>query len=119
MSLSKTIKHNQGLFTSALIALLIPLTIFGCHLTQDQKKQILSTTAIAAEAAAKGSPIPWSQIGLAFGTLFGSGVMIDNRRKDVLIKTLKKENATNHATINTILPTNDRHPPRVPPINTN
>lgn len=95
MSLTKAIQHNQSLFIAAAISILSFGGMFACHLTQTQKKQIISTAAITAEAAATKAPLPWSQIGLAIGTLLGGGSVVDNRRKDTLIKRLRKENA-NH-----------------------
>lgn len=93
MSLAKAIDHNQTLVIAAFISLLCLAALLGCHLSQLQKKAIISTAVPVAEALVEGSPIPWSQIGLLLGTLLGGGAVIDNRRKDVLIQRLKKENA--------------------------
>lgn len=111
MSLPKTIVHNQGLFASLLIALIILAAQLGCHLTTAQKKEIIATSSMAAEAIAEGSPLPWSQIGAALGILFGSGTMIDNRRKDTLINRLKTENADKDKLISRITtPANNNSP---------
>jgi hypothetical protein len=95
MSLRKAIQHNQSLFISALISILCFGGILACHLTQKQTDAIIDTTTTVAEIAASATPTPWREILLAAVVLLGSGSVIDNRRKDVLIKRLKKENA-NH-----------------------
>jgi len=116
MSLTKAIQHNQSLFISAIISLLCFGTMLGCHLTQAQKKAIITTTVIAAEAAAGGSPLPWTEIGLAIGTILGSGAVVDNRRKDVLIKRLKTENANIADTLERIASPNNNHTSRPTPL---
>jgi len=116
MSLSKPIQHNQSLFIAAIITIIGFGGMFACHLTETQKKEIITTTAIAAEAAAGGSPLPWSEIGLAIGTILGSGSVIDNRRKDVLIKRLKQENANISHTLESVLSPPNNNPSRVPPL---
>lgn len=119
MSPTKAIAHNQGLFSSTLIALAILAIALGCHLTNAQKKDIIATAAISAEAVVEGSPLPWSQIGIALGALFGSGTMIDNRRKDTLINRLKTENA-NHLKLLTDLVTRPApNPTEIPSIRPN
>jgi hypothetical protein len=116
MPLTKAIQHNQSLFIAALISILCFATLISCHLTQAQKKEIISQAVPIAEAVASGTPIPWEGIGLAISTILGSGAIVDNRRKDVLIKRLKTENA-NLTTINaTILSTKYPDPPNRPPL---
>lgn len=116
MSLSKALAHNQSLVISAIITILCFTGILACHLTETQKKDIITTAVLVGEAAATKAPLPWTQIGLAIGTLLGGGSIIDNRRKDLLIKRLKTENA-NHLSIFTALASADRtNPPGVPPV---
>ncbi len=93
MSLPPFIRHNQTFFAALAISALILGGMLGCQLTESQKRQVISTAADSAIAVAAGKPIPWSQIGLAIGTLLGGGAVVDNRRKDVLIKRLKNESA--------------------------
>jgi phage-related tail protein len=90
MSLSKCITHNEGIFTSLFIALILLLAMLSCHLTETQKNQAVSTAAETAIAVSTGQPIPWKTIGLFLGNILGTGAIIDNRRKDVLIKILKR-----------------------------
>lgn len=93
MSVKKAIQHNQSLFISAIITILCFGGMLACHLTPAQEKAILDTTTTVAEIAAPVTPTPWREILLAVVSLLGSGSVVDNRRKDVLIKRLKKENA--------------------------
>lgn len=116
MSLSTAIRHNQSFFVAAIISILAFGGMFACHLTETQKKQIISTAAIAAETTATGQPLPWSRIGLAIGTLLGSGTMVDNRRKDILIKRLKTENANALAIVAKLAAPANNNPSRVPPL---
>jgi hypothetical protein len=95
MSLTKAIHHNQSLFIAALISILCFGSMLGCHLTHAQQKDIITQAVPIAKALTPGVPIPWEQIALLVTTLLGSGSVIDNRRKDVLVKRLKTENA-NH-----------------------
>ena len=113
MSLTKSIQHNQSLFIAAAISILCFGGMFACHLTQAQKKQIITTAIPVAEAVLEGSPIPWSDIGLAIGTILGSGAIVDNRRKDVLIKRLKSENACGHELIKNAISTINNNSPRL------
>jgi hypothetical protein len=114
MSLNKAIAHNQSLFIAAIISILCFGGIAACHLTQAQKKQIITTAIPVAEAVLEGSPLPWSEIGLAIGAILGSGAVVDNRRKDVLIKRLKTENDNITKITGAILDTKfpDPKPPR-------
>lgn len=99
MTLPKAIRHDQYTIISLAICLLLPAAFFGCHLSKPQKQAIISTAATTAEAAATGAPIPWTEIGIALSTIFGSGVFVDNRRKDVLIKRLKHDLLTQATTL--------------------
>lgn len=119
MSLSQTFRHNQFTIVSITICLLVFGVFFGCHLTRQQKQAIITAAVPIAEAAATGVPIPWTDIGIALSTIFGSGVFIDNRRKDVLIKSLKKQNANQLDIFKAIAVIEGGHPPRVPPVNNN
>ena len=111
MSLTKSIQHNQSLFIAAAISILCFGGMLACHLTPTQKKDIITAAIPVAEAVLEGSPLPWSEIGLAIGTILGSGAIVDNRRKDVLIKRLKKENANAQGIISAIpSPRNDNSP---------
>lgn len=119
MSLPQALRHNQSLVIAAIISILCFGGMFACHLTQAQKKEIISTAAIATEAVVTGTPIPWSQIGLTIGTILGSGAVVDNRRKDTLIKRLQAENANHLGIFTALVKPNSADPPRVPPINKN
>jgi hypothetical protein len=112
MTLAKMANHNQSLLIAAIISFLCFGGILACHLTEAQKKEIITTTAIVAEAAVEGSPMPWSKIGLAIGT----GAVIDNRRKDVLINRLKTENANTQGIITAIATTPSNHSTKAPPL---
>lgn len=119
MSLTKALNHNQSLIIAALISILSTTGIIACHLTDIQKHAIITTAAETAQSAATGSPLPWSQIGLAIGTILGSGAVVDNRRKDVLIKRLKKENDNHLGIFTTLVKSNGANTSRVPPISNN
>lgn len=114
MPLNKAIAHNQSLFIAAIISILCFGGILACQLTQSQKKAIITTAVPIAEAAATAAPTPWKEIALGIISLLSSGVIVDNRRKDVLIKRLKTENDNitkiTGAIINTKFP--DSKPPR-------
>lgn len=115
MSLSKAIQHNQSLFISAIICTLCFGGLLACQLTRKQTQTILDTTATIAEIAAPVAPPPWREIILAALTLLGSGAVVDNRRKDVLIKRLKKENANIANTLETVLTPANNNTSRIPP----
>jgi hypothetical protein len=119
MSLKKAIQHNQSLFISAIITCLCFGGMFACHLTQKQAKAILDTTVAVAEIAAPVTPTPWREILLAAASLLGSGAVVDNRRKDILIKRLKTENANQNNVITNIATTNNNNPSRAPPLHYN
>lgn len=102
MSLRDAINHNQSLFISAIITFLCFGGMAACHLTQRQADAIIDASVTAAETVAPVTPTPWREIILAAATLLGSGAVVDNRRKDVLINRLKTENA-NHLKIVTNL----------------
>jgi len=119
MSLTKAIRHNQSLFISAIITVFSFSGMLACHLTHQQQKAIIDTTVAVAEAAAPVSPPPWREILLAIGTLLGSGSVIDNRRKDVLIKRLKTENANKEALVLKLVAPANNNTSRVPPLHNN
>jgi hypothetical protein len=116
MSLTKAIQHNQSLFIAAAISILCFGTITACHLTQKQKEAIVTTALPIAEAAATAAPPPWKDIALGIISLLGSGVVVDNRRKDVLIKRLKTENANANAIISVIPTPPNNNRTVIPPI---
>lgn len=90
MSLPKCITHNEGFFTGLSIALIFLLAVLSCQMTETQKKQVFTTAAETAIAVTTHAPIPWKTIALVIGNLIGTGAVVDNRRKDILIKILKK-----------------------------
>lgn len=110
MSLQQFARHNQSLVIAAIISLLSFGGILGCHLSEAQEKAIVTTAAETIITVAQGAPIPWAQIGLALGTILGSGAIVDNRRKDILIKSLQIQNADKTDTIITIASANSKHP---------
>jgi hypothetical protein len=113
MSLTKAIQHNQSLFIAALISTLCFGSITACHLTHQQKKDIITQAVPIAKALTPGVPIPWDQLALLAITLLGSGSVIDNRRKDVLIKRLKTENANHLELVTKLVAPPNNNTPRV------
>lgn len=93
MSFSTAIRHNQSLVIAAIISIISFGGIAACQLTQPQKEAIADTSKGIIDAVVQKTPLPWAQIGLTIGTILGSGAIVDNRRKDVLIKTLQSKNA--------------------------
>lgn len=116
MSLSKAIRHNQSLVTAAIISFLCFGGILACHLSESQKQAIKTTALPLAEAAATAAPTPWKEIALGIISLLGSGVVVDNRRKDVLIKRLKHENANHLQLITAIAAPTVSNTSKVPPL---
>jgi hypothetical protein len=90
MSLPKCITHNQGFFTATFIAMVIFLACLSCQMTETQKKESIAAAADSAIAVTTAQPFPWAKIGLILGNILGTGAIIDNRRKDILINLLKK-----------------------------
>lgn len=84
-------RHNQGFFTAAFICLVFALALLSCQMTPEQKKATIQTAVHVGEAAIEGTPLPWDKIGLLIGTILGAGAIVDNRRKDVVIKKDKSE----------------------------
>jgi hypothetical protein len=113
MSLTKAIQHNQSLFIAALISTLCFGSMLGCHLTHAQKKDIITQAVPIAKALTPGVPIPWEQIALLVTALLGSGSIIDNRRKDVLVKRLKTENANALQLVTKLVAPPNNNTPRV------
>jgi hypothetical protein len=84
--------------------------LFSCQLTQAQKKEIIDTGAIVGQAVVTHNPIPWKTIGLLIGNILGSGAIMDNRRKDILIKVLQKANDANKAMLANLVNGNSANP---------
>jgi len=87
------IRHNQGLFSGFAVAAFIIIVLASCQMTETQKTTAIQGAADTAISIATGTPIDWKTVGIVIGSLFGTGTMIDNRRKDILIKMLKKSDA--------------------------
>jgi hypothetical protein len=100
------------MFLSILMCSATITGLFACQLTQAQKKEIIDTGAIVASAVVTKTPIPWKTIGLLIGNILGSGAIIDNRRKDLLIKVLQKANDANKAMLANLLNGNSTNPPQ-------
>jgi hypothetical protein len=86
--------------------------LFACQLTQAQKKEIIDTGAIIGTAVVTHNPIPWKTIGLLLGNILGSGAIIDNRRKDLLIKVLQKAKDANQAMLTNLVNGNCTNTPK-------
>ena len=99
MPIKAALQHNQSLVAAAVVCLLCFTGFLACRLTPQQRSVALQTAAHVAESAAEGTPLPWSEIGLLIGTILGAGAIVDNRRKDVVIKQEKKTNVEKAATI--------------------
>jgi hypothetical protein len=110
MSIKASIRHNQNLFVSAMICFAIMTGLFACQLTQAQKKEIIDTGAIVGTAVVTHNPIPWKTIGLLIGNILGSGAIMDNRRKDLLIKVLQKAKDANEAMLANMVNGNSTNP---------
>lgn len=82
------IRHNQGLFTSFLIVGIILACLYGCNLSEQQRAEAVTVLAQTAENIVTEKPIDLSRLLLLLGNVLGIGAVIDNRRKDVHIKTL-------------------------------
>jgi len=111
MSLPTTIRHNQT--TAIALALSIAVAfIFSCTLIR--KPDLIITDPRTQEvitAAAAAAPPPYKEILLAISALLGSGIFVDNRRKDSVIKVLQKQNGTNREIIsNTLNPAKPNTP---------
>ena len=103
MQLKTILQHNQSLVAAAVLCLLCFTGFVACRLTPQQRSAALQTAAHVAESAAEGTPWPWSEIGLLIGTILGAGAIVDNRRKDVVIKQEKKySNAKDHIIANLV-----------------
>ena len=116
MSLAQNYRHNQFTLISAAIAITIFVPFLACQLSETEKTAIVTTAAETATAVITHQPIPWSDIGIVLGTIFGSGVFVDNRRKDILINRMKTENANLTKITGAILETKfpDPNPPALP-----
>jgi hypothetical protein len=111
MQIKAAIRHNQSLFLSILICAAVIAGLFACQLTETQKKEIIDTGAIVGTALVTKAPIPWKTIGLLLGNILGSGAIIDNRRKDLLIKVLQKAKDANDAVIANLVNGNSPNTP--------
>jgi hypothetical protein len=112
MDLKAAIRHNPNLFCSILICSAITCGLIACQLTEAQKKEIIETGAAVGTAVVTQSPIPWKTIGLLLGNILGSGAIIDNRRKDLLIKVLHKAKDANDALISNLVNANGTNTPQ-------
>lgn len=95
MTLPKIIRYNPSTFTALLFAIAIASGIFGCHLLQNGLPETLAAAGDIAETIAPLAPPPYKEILLVISGLLSSGIFIDNRRKDSIIKVLKPANAKN------------------------
>lgn len=117
MSLSKAIHHNQSLFISAIISILCFGGLIACQLSQPQKEKMKAAALPIATAAATAAPTPWKEIALGIISLITSGTVVDNRRKDLLIKRLKTENANANAILTASIVKLRNNSARIPPVN--
>lgn len=83
------LRHNQGLFASLLIVCVVLAALYGCNLSDQQRAEALTVLAQTAENVVTHKPVDYSRLLLLLGNILGVGAVIDNRRKDVHIKTLK------------------------------
>lgn len=111
MTIPSQIRHNQYTLLAAVIALALFAPFLACQLTRESAEPIIEPAAEVARAVIQKKPLPWSDIGIIISAIFGSGVFVDNRRKDILIKRLKTENADKDRTISTALNSNSHPPP--------
>jgi len=88
-SILSAISHNQGLFTSFLLVAILLTTLYGCNLSEQQRVETVAVLAETAERIVTDKPVDLSRLLLLLGNVLGIGAVIDNRRKDVHIKTLK------------------------------
>lgn len=91
--IQKLIRHNPSTFTAVLIALLVIAGFLGCQLTKPDLQKVQAAAAKIAVTAAPLVPPPYKEILIGISTLLGSGILVDNRRKDSIIKVLKSANA--------------------------
>jgi hypothetical protein len=112
MQIKASIRHNPNLFLSILICAALIAGLIACQLTEAQKKEIIDTGAIVGQAVVTHNPIPWKTIGLLVGNILGSGAIMDNRRKDILIKVLQKANDANKAMLANLVHGNSTNPPQ-------
>lgn len=95
MSLPRTIRHDQTTFAALVVCILIS-SIVGCsQILKPNIPQIAEASAPVIAAAATAAPPPYKELLIAISALLGSGIFVDNRRKDTVIKTLKKQNGAN------------------------
>ncbi|MEA1958201.1 MAG: hypothetical protein U9N44_00795 [Chloroflexota bacterium] len=92
MKAPATIRHNQTTAAALALSLLLLGGFMGCQLLKEPPPEAVAAVAVGAEAAAATAPPPWKEILLAVSALLGSGIFVDNRRKDVVIKVLKTQN---------------------------
>ncbi len=93
MTLPKAIRYNPTTFAALLIAIVIASGIFGCHLLKTDLPKTLAAAGEIAEAVVPLAPAPYKEILLVISGLLSSGMFIDNRRKDSIIKVLKPHRA--------------------------
>lgn len=97
MSIPKPIRHNQTTFAALGVCIIIA-AITGCiQLRKPPIPEIAAEIAPVVAAAAAAAPTPYKELLIAISALLGSGIFVDNRRKDSIIKTLKTENHANKA----------------------
>jgi len=101
------IRHNQGLFVGFATSAFIVIVLASCALTATQKKTAIESAAATAIAVATKTPIDWKTVGIIIGSLLGTGTAIDNRRKDVVIKLLKKSDAVKDGIISKLTTNTD------------
>jgi len=98
MTLPPTIRHNQSTFAALLISAILIGGFLGCQLSLAKKQAIAQKAAQIADTVAPVAPPPYKELLLALSALLSSGLLVDNRRKDTVIKVLKSNHAhqTNH-----------------------
>lgn len=126
MQIPAAIRHNQITFIAIGISILLSGIFTGCQVldsffeptTTDTNTPGPSPAEIAAQiaaAAAPHAPPPYKEILLVISGLLTSGIFVDNRRKDTVIKVLKSTNANSHNASDAVTPNDLPNPTRKRP----
>jgi len=93
MNVTAAVRHNQTTFMALAISIMIAGGFLGCQAIKKPPQEIIYAAGKAAATIAPAAPPPYKELLILISSILSSGIFVDNRRKDTVIKVLKAQNA--------------------------